>query len=105
MDRGVFPETIQTTGPNQTSEIFLAQAMRALAEELELDVSKLITSGMAIRSTHQLASEHNPDILSDNFLNLIWYGGKPVAMTLETRNEYNNVRMQPVYFGWKEPSK
>ena len=104
MERGVFPEDIRTTGPSKFSEIFLDRAVRALAKELGLDVGRLVTSGMVKRGTYQLPNEDNPDTLSDNLLNLIWYGGKPVAITLETRNEYNNVRTQPVYFGWKELS-
>src|SRR5437868_4641942 len=98
MERGEIRQFLNTTQPEQPTEPFVEEALSQIAHDLGLEMSKLHERHVFITS-QQLQSRHNPGIQSDDRLTIVWCHDEPAALSLETRNVFNNVRTQQVYLG------
>ena len=98
MDKGEIREALDTDAKG-TGERDIEEMIQDTAFELGLNAQQALKADMFRVTYHQLSSDKNPNVDSDNLLRILWYVDTPVGVSLETRDDFNKVVTQSVRFG------
>lgn len=97
MYKGEARQELRTTQPEQPTEDFLLAAIVQAAEELGISITE---AAPHLKVTYnQISSPQLDRPIPEHRLAVLWYRDSPVATSLETRTEFNQVLTQTTYFG------